>query len=648
MTALVIIPNYDKKRLKLVGKVAAGEHVAVTVVGGADWIGEGKFLRLRAIFGNKTVAKFPYWTEENEDDWPESVTEADAWTEDGDDATCEFVLNTVPAEKMLRFGGTCLLILDDIETHTLYGASEMSVEPWPKHCGSDTPYSLDEYPDFVKEAKIAITDFAVELQALDAAHSAHVEDAVHHITAAERALWNGKANQTDLNAEAAAREAADETEARDRAAADSALQTNKADKSAVYTKGETDAAIEDAIADLVNGAPEALDTLKEVADWIADDQSGAAAMAAGIASLQSGKVDKVSGKGLSTEDFTSAEKAKLAGIAEGANAYALPAATTSSLGGIKVGANLTVAADGTLSAQAGGSSITVDDEMSGTSENPVQNKVVMEYVGNQVTSAASELQLAIDAKYALPSGGMPKTDLANAVQTSLGKADTALQAHQELRYGFVTKGFQPALPSDAFPVAYTIESTAYSRSDMSALEFIARNDGTPGFVLSDTEELIPICLFLSDGTIDTNIKSCTFGGESSTELEFRCVLDDRAVNTIVPASGASFTIAMGALPSGVTGKARDAVLVIDCTSLTDGQEPTVTWDSAFDIFEGGSSSGIAPLAGKANLYRMTEYAAGHFVVRTMDNALLDGVESALAAINGTAQTSQSGNGGSGT
>lgn len=36
------------------------------------------------------------------------------------------------------------------------------------------------------------------------------------------------------------------------------------------------------------------------------------------------------------------------------------------------------------------------------------------------------------AKYDKPSGGIPKTDLADAVQTSLGKADTALQAHQDI------------------------------------------------------------------------------------------------------------------------------------------------------------------------------------------------------------------------
>lgn len=50
----------------------------------------------------------------------------------------------------------------------------------------------------------------------------------------------------------------------------------------------------------------------------------------------SGKVDKVSGKGLSTNDYTTAEKTKLAGIAENANNYSLPKATNAVFGGIKV------------------------------------------------------------------------------------------------------------------------------------------------------------------------------------------------------------------------------------------------------------------------------------------------------------------------
>lgn len=45
-------------------------------------------------------------------------------------------------------------------------------------------------------------------------------------------------------------------------------------------------------------------------------------------------------------------------------------------------------------------------------------------------AAAQAAQSTADSKYFKPEGGIPKTDLAQAVQTSLGKADTALQSHQ--------------------------------------------------------------------------------------------------------------------------------------------------------------------------------------------------------------------------
>ena len=45
-------------------------------------------------------------------------------------------------------------------------------------------------------------------------------------------------------------------------------------------------------------------------------------------------------------------------------------------------------------------------------------------------AAAQAAQSTADGKYSKPAGGIPKTDLAEAVQTSLGKADTALQSHQ--------------------------------------------------------------------------------------------------------------------------------------------------------------------------------------------------------------------------
>ena len=65
----------------------------------------------------------------------------------------------------------------------------------------------------------------------------------------------------------------------------------------------------------------------------------------------------------------------------------------------------------------GGGSVTVDDALSGMSENPVQNKVVKN---------------ALDGKYTKPQTGIPSTDMSQAVQTSLEKADTAIQEHQDI------------------------------------------------------------------------------------------------------------------------------------------------------------------------------------------------------------------------
>lgn len=77
---------------------------------------------------------------------------------------------------------------------------------------------------------------------------------------------------------------------------------------------EVDSKINTAINNLINGAPETYDTLKEIADYIASDSTAMDALNKAILN----KVDKVDGKGLSANDFTSALKTKLEGITTGA------------------------------------------------------------------------------------------------------------------------------------------------------------------------------------------------------------------------------------------------------------------------------------------------------------------------------------------
>lgn len=85
------------------------------------------------------------------------------------------------------------------------------------------------------------------------------------------------------------------------------------------------------------------------------DENGLLYLWGKIKTLAGGKVDKVDGKGLSTNDFTTAEKSKL----EGLENYTLPAASADVLGGVKVGAGLAVN-QGVLSATGGGTADAVD------------------------------------------------------------------------------------------------------------------------------------------------------------------------------------------------------------------------------------------------------------------------------------------------
>ena len=68
--------------------------------------------------------------------------------------------------------------------------------------------------------------------------------------------------------------------------------------------------VDQEVASIVGGAPEQLDALNELAQALGNDENFAATMAAELGK----KVDKVDGKQLSTNDYTTEEKEKLAGI----------------------------------------------------------------------------------------------------------------------------------------------------------------------------------------------------------------------------------------------------------------------------------------------------------------------------------------------
>lgn len=77
---------------------------------------------------------------------------------------------------------------------------------------------------------------------------------------------------------------------------------------------DVDSKIQAAIDALVDGAPATYDTLKEISDYLSTHNDEYTALVQTVAN----KVDKVSGKALSTNDYTTTEKTKLSGIAAGA------------------------------------------------------------------------------------------------------------------------------------------------------------------------------------------------------------------------------------------------------------------------------------------------------------------------------------------
>lgn len=106
-----------------------------------------------------------------------------------------------------------------------------------------------------------------------------------------------------------------------------------------------------------------------------------------IVSLLSGKVDKVDGKGLSTNDYTTTEKTKLAGIETGAN------------------------------------KTTVDTALSSSSTNPVQNKVINTALNAKVSTTRKINGKALTSDITLSASDV-SADASGSAATALSNAQT--------------------------------------------------------------------------------------------------------------------------------------------------------------------------------------------------------------------------------
>lgn len=154
-----------------------------------------------------------------------------------------------------------------------------------------------------------------------------------------------------------------------------------------------------------------------------------------VNAVLSNKVDKVDGKSLSTNDYTTAEKTKLSGIAEGANKYSLPTASPTTLGGVKVGAGLTINS-GVLSATGGGTADAVDWEnvtnkptklSQFTNDQSFQTQSQVETIAdNRIKAVVGTAPEALDTLKEIADSLNNDPDFAGTITTQLaGKVNTA-------------------------------------------------------------------------------------------------------------------------------------------------------------------------------------------------------------------------------
>lgn len=328
MTSLKITPNFEKKTAKFEGTIAGGERVRVEISDVNKYIGGLNSLRLRAVGSQgETLAQFPF--ENSEDVWVQEVGKI----------ICELNLNT---DKLLEAvppasRAMILFVLDDGKNEVLYFKSFCAVDHWPRKVGEEEPVDLGGYVDFVKNAteSIASAEAAIEKASKNAMNAS--ENAEEAAKNAKEAVATAKKIELSLSTKADNTALADEVTraTQSEAQIDGKINTIIADDAGKSAR--TIAAEE--VAKVVAGAPADFDTLKEIAEYIESDKTGAAQMVtkidananaisaeaqraqdaeAALRQAVEGKVDVVEGKGLSTNDYTTEEKSKLAGIESGA------------------------------------------------------------------------------------------------------------------------------------------------------------------------------------------------------------------------------------------------------------------------------------------------------------------------------------------
>ena len=244
------------------------------------------------------------------------------------------------------------------------------------------------------------------------------------------------------------------------------------------------------------------------------------------------KVDAINGKQLSTEDFTTALKNKLEGLNNYDDTELSEAIETlrgdfdnivsgDTTTAIKTFNEVIAFLDGLTDTQDLESIIaSIEQQIAGKMDKVTLATVATSGNYNDLTnkptipSAVTESTVSgwgftkNTGTYSKPSGGIPKSDLASAVQTSLGKADTALQSYTEQYKGTIT-GVSANGTSVATSGVANIPAASTSKYGVTKLSSATNSTST---TLAATASAVKAAYDLANGKQDklvsgTNIKT---------------------------------------------------------------------------------------------------------------------------------------------
>lgn len=280
---------------------------------------------------------------------------------------------------------------------------------------------------------------------------------------------------------------------------------------------------------------------------------------------------------------------------------------------------------------------------------------------NGLSTFYTHIKTKISAKYSLPSGGIPKTDLASAVQTSLDKADGALQKSQGSSNagkiivvgsdGIAAPGNLVIAPDFSASTAYAAgdyvfynnqlykftsahAAGAWTGTDAVAVSYALEDDVneiarlTIKEIATGETETIPISATFTEGYVDAsgNVTSSSsyhytqklpaakgdIFATSGINIRFVTAFSG---NTVIPASGQSSATASYTVPDGIDG----VILSLKAAATTINKTTSVK------VYENIYNDDITAIDSALDLEEIHEYSSqNRFDVSTVtENAVLN-------------------------